>query len=286
MCSSEKYLSSNERYALLVSAVCHDVGHPGLNNAFLVETAHELALRYNDKSPLENMHCSRLFEFASVPNQNVFASMSKLQFQEVRKVCIEAILHTDMANHFPMIKEVQMTCEVHTAMLDENRALWTEDPSKFPNKDGQECFRQPESRKLFVNLFLHFADISNSMKPMRICKLWALRVLEEFFLQGDTEKERGVPVQALNDRDKVNRPLSQIGFIEFLISPLAFGAAQIFPPMAENAEHMLANVRMWHKEWLDFQKPTPTDEEKEGLVKRITKLQDRYREAMTHDSAG
>eukprot|EP00747_Dinoflagellata_sp_TGD_P101009 gnl/TRDRNA2_/TRDRNA2_168214_c8_seq2.p1 gnl/TRDRNA2_/TRDRNA2_168214_c8~~gnl/TRDRNA2_/TRDRNA2_168214_c8_seq2.p1 ORF type:complete len:302 (-),score=49.93 gnl/TRDRNA2_/TRDRNA2_168214_c8_seq2:25-870(-) len=281
MCSSEKYLSSNERYALLVSAVCHDVGHPGLNNAFLVETAHELALRYNDKSPLENMHCSRLFEFASVPNQNVFASMSKLQFQEVRRVCIEAVLHTDMTHHWTMVKDVQMMDEVHTELLHENRTVWADDVSKFPTKDGIECFRQPESRKLFVNLFLHFADISNSTKPFRIYKLWALRVLEEFFMQGDMERERGMTVQALNDRQKVNRPLSQIGFIEFLIAPLVFGAAKIFPAFRQNAECMLENLWIWHQDWLENQKPPPTDEEKQGLERRITKMEDKYSGTIT-----
>lgn len=30
-----------ERYALALSAVCHDLGHPGLNNTFLVETSHD-----------------------------------------------------------------------------------------------------------------------------------------------------------------------------------------------------------------------------------------------------
>ena len=73
-----------------------------------------------------------------------------------------------------------------------------------------------------VNLMLHVADISNSMKPFRICRIWAWQVLEEFFNQGDQEKKLGVPVQALNDRDKVNRAFSQVGFIEFLVSPLIF----------------------------------------------------------------
>ena len=31
---------------------------PGVNNQFLVETTHEVAVKYNDRSPLENLHCA------------------------------------------------------------------------------------------------------------------------------------------------------------------------------------------------------------------------------------
>merc|ERR1719330_876853 len=128
--AGEAYLSSTERYALLVSAICHDVGHPGLNNTFLIETSHELALRYNDKSPLENMHCARLFEFVSAQTCNIFSNLQKQQFQEVRKTCIEAILHTDNAQHFAMIKEVQMMYEVNSEVLDASREFFNVEPDE------------------------------------------------------------------------------------------------------------------------------------------------------------
>ena len=56
----------------------------------------------------------------------------------------------------------------------------------------------------WIELFLHFADISNPLKPFDICKAWAWRVLDEFFNEGDEQKRLGIPVGMLNDRDKVN----------------------------------------------------------------------------------
>mmetsp|Transcript_47755 Transcript_47755/g.136398 ORF Transcript_47755/g.136398 Transcript_47755/m.136398 type:complete len:907 (-) Transcript_47755:96-2816(-) len=276
LCSAEAYLSGNERYALLVSAVCHDVGHPGLNNTFLVETAHELALRYNDKSPLENMHCARLFELVGMPLCNIFAALAKPQYQEVRKVCIDAILHTDNAQHFAMIKEVQMIYEVNSEILDASREFYADDPEGFPTKEAVDCFREPEARKLLAKLTLHLADISNSLKPFRICRIWAWQVLEEFFGQGDQEKRLGLPVQALNDREKVNRAFSQVGFIEYLVSPLLFAVIKVLPPTEPQAEQLINNVRTWHQQWLADTRPPPSEAERTTLAERVARLEQRF----------
>jgi hypothetical protein len=42
-------LSPLEVFSLLLAAVGHDLGHPGVNNAFLVKTKDDLALKHNDK---------------------------------------------------------------------------------------------------------------------------------------------------------------------------------------------------------------------------------------------
>jgi len=51
-----------ESFALLISAIGHDLNHPGVTNAYLVNSKHSLALRYNDISVLENYHASTLFQ--------------------------------------------------------------------------------------------------------------------------------------------------------------------------------------------------------------------------------
>lgn len=40
----------------LFSAAIHDYGHLGVNNDFLIQSGDDLALRYNDRSPMENHH--------------------------------------------------------------------------------------------------------------------------------------------------------------------------------------------------------------------------------------
>jgi hypothetical protein len=48
--------------ALIVGGVIHDYEHIGWNNAFLIETQHEWAIRYNDISVLENHHVAAAFK--------------------------------------------------------------------------------------------------------------------------------------------------------------------------------------------------------------------------------
>ena len=57
----DRILSELEQFSLQIAAVVHDVGHPGLNSIFIIETGHELAIRYNGRSSLENIHCSKFY---------------------------------------------------------------------------------------------------------------------------------------------------------------------------------------------------------------------------------
>jgi hypothetical protein len=95
-----------EKFALLVGAICHDLDHPGVNNAFLVNTRDTRALRYNDASVLENVHIATLYQLVGEnPEANVFRFLEEdLQaWARVRKIIVSIIMHTDMIHHFSMV---------------------------------------------------------------------------------------------------------------------------------------------------------------------------------------
>merc|ERR1712061_697307 len=131
-----------------------------------------------------------------------------------------------------------------------------------------------------MGAFLHIADISNSMKPFKICKVWAWKVLDEFFRQGDEEKKLGIPVQALNDREKVNRPFSQIGFIEFLVSPLVHIFIRVFPPTGSYAMAAADNIQTWLTIWSEEVRPGRGEEE--AVIERVKKLRTKLKDTMAN----
>lgn len=47
--------------SIIIGGACHDHEHPGVNNAYLIETRDEIAIKYNDVSVLENHHVASTF---------------------------------------------------------------------------------------------------------------------------------------------------------------------------------------------------------------------------------
>merc|ERR1719215_2549869 len=95
------------------------MGHFGLTNAYLVETRHELALLYNDKSPLENMHCAELFRTAGRPSTDIFNACENADRRQARQLIILAILHTDNTHHFEIVKSVKRVYETNSLACEE-----------------------------------------------------------------------------------------------------------------------------------------------------------------------
>merc|ERR1719408_78695 len=102
---------------------------------------------------------------------------------------------------------------------------------------------------------LHSADVSNPCRTWEVSYAWAMLVVDEFFAQGDQEKMLGVPVQFLNDRDKLNRPNSQIGFIEFVIAPFFAAQIHLWPKLHEYGDNLSSNLGHWQELWADEVKP-------------------------------
>lgn len=177
---------------------------------------------YNDTSVLENHHTSTLYGLlASSPDADVLGSLDDGTWRMVRKIVNAAIAHTDMSFHFKMVSQAEIFLELHAQSIS---LAHTGDPEA-----NKRAFANQDDRVFMMNLLLHSADISNPAKPFGIYDKWTTSVLEEFFAQGDLEKEMGLPVSPGFDRVTTSRAGSQINFIEFVLTPMFATVIRIFP---------------------------------------------------------
>ncbi|KAK2585577.1 hypothetical protein KPH14_010211 [Odynerus spinipes] len=197
-----------EVFILIVSCICHDLDHPGYNNIYQINARTELALRYNDISPLENHHCSVAFRVLEAPECNILASLDSSTYRTVREGIIRCILATDMARHN----------EILAQFID-----------AVPDFD----YTSKAHINLLSMILIKVADISNEARPMEVAEPWLDRLLQEFFKQSDAEKLEGLPVTPFMDRDKVTKPSSQCSFIGLVLLPLFEALGELFPELQD-----------------------------------------------------
>ncbi|KAI8082829.1 uncharacterized protein BX664DRAFT_339159 [Halteromyces radiatus] len=214
--------------ALFIAAIGHDAAHPGVNNLFLVNSAAPLALLYNDRSVLESFHSMTLFQLMKKHGlDQISGGSGTLNYQEFRKTVVTSILATDMSLHNDYVLKIQ---EQATRLLD-----------RTPTSKIDE----EQERLLLCSAIIKCADISNVARPFLQSTKWAELLVEEFACQGDLEKELGMPVSLLNDREKLILEESQIGFIRFVAMGLFQRVREVMQEMTFAVDQLESNLQRW-----------------------------------------
>ncbi|KAL8798332.1 MAG: hypothetical protein Q9182_006757 [Xanthomendoza sp. 2 TL-2023] len=240
-----KLLQPFDALTLLVSAIGHDVGHPGVNNAFLVALNAPLAQLYNDKSVLESFHCAAYSQILRRYWKSVFEDSA------MRGLMINSILATDMGLHFKYMGDLSKLQE------------------KVTHDQGTEDWPQQvidESRTLACGLLIKCADISNVARPFDVAAQWADILQLEFANQGAMENELGLsttlyggPPELGNITKLAN---SQNGFMTIFACPLFAAMSDILPAMSFAVDEMKANKNIWQKK---VEQQKPVEEQKKSL---------------------
>lgn len=195
-----KHLEPLEIMASLLGAVTHDLDHPGVNQPFLIATSNHLAALYKNASVLENHHW---------------------------RSAIGCLLESGVAEQIQTIRP-ELEEQIQSLILATDITRQQEFLTKFkryldpPTSENDEIFdmRVREHRLFILQIALKCADISNPCRPWDISKKWSQKVCEEFFRQGDFERQLNLPVTSLCDRQSTSVPKIQSGFFKFVVTPL------------------------------------------------------------------
>ncbi|EZG46758.1 phosphdiesterase [Gregarina niphandrodes] len=244
--------AADERGILILSCLCHDVGHPGLNNAFYVSEGKTMGALYNDRAILENYHCFVTFRLAQLhQGSNIFRELRPAAYRRVRKDIIQLILATDMSAHFALISE------------------W-----RLKRESGKEI-RSAEDRINIYKMIIKLSDLSHALYDWELHTKWSLRISEEFYQQGDLEEQLGLPRSPLCNRAEHSRfAKNQCGFLEFVVLPLGTEVAALAGYMPSSSSMEFVSIK--RDAYLD----TPV-EDPQSIVERIKSNLERWKQS-TH----
>lgn len=226
-CRLQEVLSKRDICVLLTACICHDLDHPGFNNTYQINSRSELAVRYNDMSPLENHHCAVSFKIISSPECNIFANLTPEEFKEVRGDMIILILATDMARHAEILDAFKQ---------------------KLDNFD----YSSEDHLNTLKMILIKACDISNECRPIQVSEGWVECLMEEYFHQSDQEKKECLPVAPFMDRDRVTKPTAQIGFIKYVLLPLFEALNKLYPEVEFIALESLKQALNHYERMKDF----------------------------------
>ncbi|CEL57346.1 hypothetical protein RSOLAG1IB_02085 [Rhizoctonia solani AG-1 IB] len=254
-------------FALLLAAVGHDVGHPGLSNAFMTNADTPLSRVFDHKSSLEQLHCALLLRlmhkygmghllmtrpslpvkttsggkaglvsYASSPSLNATYQQQKSSAESglrqphgFRWLLVQTVLATDMSVHFDWIKRFK-----EYATSDSSGGL-----RKVP---------EDEERLMICQALIKCGDISNPTRPHGVSEHWSRVLLEEWACQATFEQELDLPVTVVNvdiSNGAKQQAQGQVGFIDIFTQPLFDATANVIPQLSPITEQCATNRKLW-----------------------------------------
>ena len=230
-------LTIYDMIALYLSCVVHDYKHPGLTNGYLVTAKDSIATTYNDKSVLENYHISESFSLINSDKKyDIFQGVGEDNYKLIRKRMIENVLSTDMTGH-----------QQHLLFIKQQSGLVKNGQTVGEIMEGLDGPNKFDTQQKYMSVVIHASDISNPTKPLEVYKLWAQRVIDEFFLQGDKEANEHKKISFLCDRHTVTLGQSQLGFIEAVVKPYFLPICDTFTGIEFYRNNLDTNIEYFKK---------------------------------------
>jgi 3'5'-cyclic nucleotide phosphodiesterase len=154
------------RFAMVFAALIHDVDHPGVSNAQLVQERHGLALAYSDRSAAEQNSIDASWDLLMSPKYadlrgTLFSSKSDLV--QFRQVVVNVVLATDLFDKdFKAMREARWETSFHV--------------DSFGDKDAAK-----RRATIIIDLVIQASDVSHTMQHFTVYKKWNMCLLAEMY---------------------------------------------------------------------------------------------------------
>jgi len=223
-------------YSFLIAALCHDLDHRGTNSSFEVCTKSPLASLYSSKgSVLERHHFAQTVALLSVEGCNVFEGMNTSDNQKALDYVQMIILATDVGSHLRILEDLKTTADkIHASEEGGIKSYMESHPAEVADIE-----------RLAFSLCMTASDLSDQSKDWNTTKKTAKNIYDEFFSQGDREKEMGLKPLPSMDRETAVVSDVQISFMDNIATPAYEVLAKLFPGGQEILDRVKLNRERW-----------------------------------------
>ncbi|KAJ2401997.1 hypothetical protein GGI23_001024 [Coemansia sp. RSA 2559] len=242
---ASSYLASYDIACLIISGICHDAGHPGLNNLFQKNADTELAKRYPDAIlerysmdlAEEYINKHRLLRNVENLRDPMYGDNTVTETDIASRMIFSvraAILNTDMSRHFEVVEKCKAL--VAKRRLQVRRSISMSD-----------ALLDSSQRQILIGILLHAVDIFNPVLPWSMCKKWSDLMNAESFCQGELEKTLSLPVSPNMDRETADQRQVSLDFGSIIVRPFLTEVVSLFPVDDALLPALEANLQKWSR---------------------------------------
>jgi hypothetical protein len=160
-------LRGSRQFAIVV----HDLDHPGVSNALVVEEEHPLVIAYNGKSVSEHNSIDVSWKLLMEPqfaNLRNWILTTEADTAVFRQIVVNAVMATDLFN-----KDLQD--------MRETRRMKTFSGQHADCKDSSNADSRHQKAVIVINLIIQASDVSHTMQHSTVCKKWNMKLLTEMY---------------------------------------------------------------------------------------------------------
>ncbi|KAL1917409.1 uncharacterized protein VTP21DRAFT_3802 [Calcarisporiella thermophila] len=235
--SLQRLIRPKDILALAITALGHDIGHPGVNNSYLLSTGNPLATTFEHGSALESFHYSTIFHLLKNYGGDIFkaAAGESCAFDELRVFISHSILATDLAAH----EDYMNTIRPQLSRLREEL---------LGRQAGAElgCEQEQRERILLCGALIKCSDLSSCTRPLPVHEKSLMALMEEMRFQRQLECILGVETTLKTDQlDSLAD--SQVDFLGKVVLPLYEFMGDFFPVLGVAVQNLLTNLQAWKR---------------------------------------
>lgn len=210
-----------ELLVLLISCICHDMGHTGRLSSLNEKAQSPLNILYKEQPVMETFHCSALINIMAIPKNNIIAEMDDEHQTNFWTYVFDCILATDMGQHKKIIEEAE---------------------AKLNNSNGSFDLKNPQNKQLLLKLLVKCAVHSGVARVFDPKQSWSCYLSEEAF--PEVSHYSGDTVVSAKDND-VLVAKCQIEYVQNYCVPLFTILGRMMPELQTLGNQVRINLAKW-----------------------------------------